>query len=94
MSIDDPNAHYVSPFLNANCTLSQTDDDTLAHLLLYLANAVPDHPRSVHLLYEDIRNLNMLDLRPLLESGEYDNVARTVLERLRTSELFRNARRT
>lgn len=92
MDIDKPNLHYESPFLKSTRTLAQTDDDTLAHVLLHLANAVPDHPRSVRL--EDIRNLNMLDLRPLLESGEYDNVARTVLERLCPSESLYNARCT
>jgi hypothetical protein len=35
---------------------------------------------------EDIKNLNTHDLRPLLASGEYDKVARTLLERLSTSE--------
>jgi hypothetical protein len=94
MDVNDPNVHYVSPFLISNRTLAQTDDDTLALVLIHLANAVPDHSRSVRLWYEDIRNLNMLDLRPLLKSGEYDSVARTVLDRLCTSESLHNAKRT
>ena len=65
MDIDDPNRRYVSPFLTIRThTLAQTDDDVLVHVLYFLAKAVPDH--SVAVLIEGIKNLNMLDLRPLL----------------------------
>jgi hypothetical protein len=46
MDVDDPNAHYVSPFLSSNLTLVQTDGNTLAYVL-HLAKAVPDRTRSV-----------------------------------------------
>ena len=84
IDIDDPNLRYVSPFLTQTYTLAQTDDDVLAHVLYFLAQAVPD--RSVAVNIKDIENLKMLDLRPLLVAGQYDKVARTVLERLSTSE--------
>ena len=84
MDVDDPNLRYVSPFLTINHTLAQTDDDVLVHVLYFLTQAVPD--RSVAVLHEEIKDLNILDLRPLLVAGQYDKVARTVLERLSTSE--------
>ena len=84
MDVDDPNLRYVSPYLTHNLTLAQTDDVTLAHVLYFLAQAVPDHSVAVNI--KCIENLKMLDLRPLLVAGQYDKVARTVLERLSTSE--------
>ena len=82
-NVDDPNLRYVSPFLTAIHTFAQTDDDTFVEMLHYLATKAD---RSVTVIHEDIKKLNMFDLRPLLAAGQYDKIARTVLDRLSTSE--------
>jgi len=83
MDVDDPNLHYVTPFLLSNRELAQTDDLSLAHLLYHLGDSVPT--RSIDVSLEEIKRLNMVDLRPLLASGNFDDVAHTVLERLPVS---------
>ncbi len=84
MDVDDPNIHYVTPYLFSIRELAQTDDVTLAYVLQHLADAVPN--RSIDVPLQDVKNLNMVDLRPLLASGNFDDVAHTVLERLSSSE--------
>jgi len=84
MNVDDPNSQYLTPFIRANCELAQTDDYTLAVVLYFLANAAPD--RSVTVEVNNIKKLNMVDLRPQLALGHYAAVAHSVLERISSSE--------
>jgi hypothetical protein len=84
MDVDDPNVQYVTPFLLSNREVAQTDDLTLAYLLQHLGDSVPN--RSIDVPLEEIKRLNMVDLRPLLASSNFDDVARTVLERLSSGE--------
>jgi hypothetical protein len=84
MNVDDPNSQYLTPFIRANSVLALTDDDALAFELQFLANAVPTRPFNVH--FQEIKRLNMVDLRPLLASGQFATVAQTVVERLSSSE--------
>jgi len=80
MDDNDPNSNYLTQFIRSNCELAQTDDGTLAVVLHYLANAAPDRSVTVHC--EEIKKLNMIDLRPLLALGRYADVAQSVLERI------------
>ena len=84
MDVDDPNVHYVNPFLLNIRELAQTDDLVLAFLLKHLGDSVPN--RSIDVPLEEIKRLNIVDLRPLLASGNFDDVARTVLQRLSSGE--------
>jgi hypothetical protein len=84
MDVDDPNVHYVKPFLLHSREVAQTDDLTLAFLLQHLGDSVPN--RLIDVPPEEIKRLNMVDLRPLLASGNYADVAHTVLERLSSGE--------
>jgi len=55
MDVDDPNLHYVTPFLLSNRELAQTDDLSLAHLLYHLGDSVPT--RSIDVSLEEIKCL-------------------------------------
>ena len=82
MNVDS--SQFLTPYIKHNCEFAQTDNDALAYMLLALASAVQN--RSFDVSVEEIKGLNMVDLRPLLVSGQYANVAHTVLERISANE--------
>ncbi len=84
MNVDNPNSQYSTPFVHAISVLAQTDNDALTAVLRYLAEAVPTRSFDIHT--QEIEKLNMVDLRPLLASGQFAIVAKTVVERLSPSE--------
>jgi hypothetical protein len=81
MDVDLP-----SEFLQLTSEMAQKNDDTLALVLLSLANSISHGSPTLNLA--EIRRLNMVDLRPLLASQQYVKVAHIVLQRLSASELI------
>jgi len=64
---------------------------TLAFLLQHVGDPVPN--RSIDVPLEEIKRLNMVDLRPLLASGNFDDIMHTAQLELSPSESGRELRK-
>ena len=99
MDVDLPQAVDLQVLANANLPsndmlrIAQTDDMALVYVLRSLAIARSGYDSDLEPsnivqteIFDAIKRLKMYDLRPLLASGKYNEVASRVQERISFSE--------